>query len=417
MFHMRILFAIPLAALLALAQQHPEANYDEAKVPRFTLPDALRMQDGTPVTSVKSWNEKRRPELLQLFETNIYGHSPARPKKLFVDPITPTAPALGGKAIRKQVRVHFTGASSPGMDVLLYLPAGHKGRVPVFVSLNFGGNQILSADPDVRLTQSWVAGEGHRATETSRGSGASRWPIEQIVARGYAVATAYCGDIEPDYDGGISQSVRALFPKPGPGDWGAIAAWAWGLRRMADWLETDPDIDTRRMIVVGHSRLGKAAVWAGATDTRFALVISNCSGEGGYALSRRKFGEQVKDLNTRFPHWFAPNYAKYNDREDTLPVDMHELVALVAPRPVYAASAQEDLWADPHGEFLAAQAATPVYRLFGQPGIESSAMPAVNQPVISRIGYHIRTGKHDITLYDWERYMDFADKWLGAAKP
>ena len=388
MFVMRILLAIGVAAMLAAGQQ-PEANYDEAKVPHYTLPDPLKMQDGTPVTSVKMWNERRRPELLKLFEENIYGRSPARPRKVFADTITATAPALGGKAIRKQVHVHFTDAKSPGMDVLLYLPANHKGPVPVFVSLNFGGNQIVNADPAIRLTRSWVAAGDHRATEQSRGSGESRWPIEQIVARGYAVATAYYGDIEPDFDGGMGQGVRALFPKPGPGDWGAIAAWSWGLSRMADWLETDPDVDAKRMIVVGHSRLGKAAVWAGANDTRFAMVISNCSGEGGYALSRRKFGEQVKDLNTRFPHWFASNYRQYNDREEALPVDMHELVALAAPRPVSAASASEDLWADPKGESLALEAAKPVYELFGQ----------------VRVGYHVRPGKHDIMLYDWERFM------------
>jgi hypothetical protein len=306
----------------------------------------------------------------------------------------------------------------PRMHILIYLPAAAKGRrVPLFLGLNFAGNHTLSPDPGIRLGSVWTRGQKRPAAEETRGATASRWPLESILGRGYGIATAYYQEIEPDFDGGIQYGVRPFFFKPGQtapsaAGWGAIGAWAWALSRAMDYLETDRDVDADRVIVHGHSRLGKAALWAGAQDRRFAMVVSNDSGEGGAALSRRRFGETVADLNRTFPHWFCANYKQYDGREDALPVDQHMLLALIAPRPLYVASAEEDLWADPRGEFLSLVAAGPVYRLLGKQDLGTDRMPAVNQPIQTTVAYHVRTGKHDITAYDWEQYLTFADQHL-----
>ena len=412
-----------LASGSAFAQPST-ANYDEAKVPAYTLPDPLACTDGTKVNDAKTWQTKRRPELLRLFEEQVYGRAPGKPHGPTRSEVTSLATnALGGKATRKEITVWLTGTNGgPSFNLLLYVPNGVRPPVPAFLGLNFGGNQAVNSDPGIRLSDRWMI-EGrlgyvtnNRATEACRGKEASQWQVEKILARGYALATVYYGDFEPDFAEGWKLGVRAALSKTGTNtmfkldEWGAIGAWAWGLSRAMDYMETDGAIDAKRVAVIGHSRLGKTALWAGASDERFAIVISNDSGEGGAALARRRFGERTGDLNRRFPHWFCSNFKRYSDREDMLPVDQHELIALIAPRPVYVASAEEDRWADPRGEFLAAKGAEPVYRLFGKAGLGVEEMPPVNHPVGDFIGYHIRTGKHDVTEYDWEQYLAFADR-------
>jgi hypothetical protein len=421
------LAALMLPALCLAGGQQPvkfQPNYDEARVPKYTLPDPLVCADGTEVASVRLWESKRRPEIVKLYETHVYGKAPGKPRHMSFEVRSIDRSALGGKAIRKEVVVYFTAdKKGPKMEILIYLPAAAKGKVPIFVGLNFGGNQAVSDDPGITLTSSWVANNAklgvtdHKANDKMRGIEASRWQIEEILSKGYGVATIYYGDIEPDHANAFPSSVRALFAKPdqkqpADDDWGAIAAWAWGLSRAMDYFETDADIDATRVIVMGHSRLGKTALWAGATDRRFAIVISNDSGCGGASLFRRRFGERIVRINDSFPHWFCRNFHKYAEKENELPVDQHMLIALIAPRPVYVASAAEDLWADPRGEFLSAKHAGPVYALFGKQGFDVEEQPKVDTPVMRTVGYHVRTGKHDVTLYDWQRYLEFAQMHL-----
>ncbi len=405
-----------------------QINYDEAKVPKYKLPDPLVANDGTRVTTAKQWTEKRRAEVLALFEEHMYGKTPDAKVVVAFD-ADAGKEALGGKAIRKQVTMRIGDKESgPAVDILIYLPAKAKRPVPLFVGMNFYGNQTVHKDPSIKLPTSWVRSNTkfgipkNRATDSSRGVRTERWQVEKIIAKGYGLAVIYYGDIDPDYHDGFKNGVHPLFykkgqTKPAPNEWGSIGAWAWGLSRAMDYFETDDDIDAKRVAVMGHSRLGKTSLWAGASDPRFALVISNDSGCGGAALSRRRFGETLAVINGNFPHWFCGNFKKYNNKEDTLPLDQHMLIALCAPRPVLINSATVDRWADPHGEFLSAKGADAVYRLLGTDGMSADKWPEPNKVINSTIGYHLRPGRHDVTARDWDVYLEFADKHMrGKAK-
>jgi hypothetical protein len=376
------------AAIERASRSKPTANFDEAKVGEYTLADPLVAADGTPVTR-KSW-PARRAELLELFGDEMFGHAPVgRPENLAFRVVEVDPHALDGKATRKLVEISFDTphAGRFKFPVQLYLPNSAKGPVPALVLLAFEG----LTDP----------------------------ATPRVIERGWALAildrTKLAADDAQTFRAGVIDAFS------GDGElaaeaWQAFGVWAWGGSRVLDFLETEPGIDAKRVAVVGFSRMGKTALWAGANDERFAAVISNESGAGGAALSNRKYGETIEDLNVRFPHWFAKNYRKYNGREGDLPFDDHELLALVAPRPLYVGSADGDLWSDPRGEFLACVAASPVYELLGEAGLGTREMPPLEQPVASgRIGYHIRRGLHAFTDYDWQRYLDFLDRQLRAS--
>ncbi len=418
-----LMLAATLVPLLPAEEREP--NYDEKQVPAYVLPDLLVTEDGRQVKTARDWRKIRRPEILELFRSQMYGRRPGQLLELRSRVTSVDSRALGGTAVRKEVSLYFSPERDlPRMDLLIYLPVSGSGPVPAFLGLNFNGNHSIHPDPGISPTKNWMRPskvEGavveNRATEKGRGTFSRRWPVEKIIGRGYALVTAYYGDIDPDYHDDFRNGVHPLFYRPGQtrpdaDEWGSIATWAWGLSRALDYLETDPGIDAHKVAVLGHSRLGKTALWAGAEDERFALVISNNSGCGGAALSRRRFGETVARINRVFPHWFCGNFKQYGGKEERLPMDQHLLVALVGPRPVYVASAAEDRWADPKGEYLSARHASPVYALLGLPGLPGDSMPGVNQPLMGTIGYHIRSGRHDVTDYDWDRYLDFADRHL-----
>lgn len=378
-------------ALLLLAAALP------GQAAELALPEALITQSGQKVDSPELWITKRRAEILDLFRDNVYGRMPQmNPSQLTFEVTNLPAGNLAGKAKVKQVRIVFRGPGGEGaISLKLCVPASAKGPAPCFLL---------------------ICNRGPGNLDLTRQTKSPFWPVESLLARGYAAAAFCYTDVAPDTADSWSQGVfRILGPAdPRPANaWGTIAAWAWGASRAMDYLQTDPDIDPKRVAVVGHSRGGKTALWAGAEDERFAMVVSNESGSTGAALARDKQGERISDINRVFPHWFCTNYKRYNGREQDLPVDQHMLLALIAPRLLYVASATEDAWSDPRNEFRAAVYAEPVYRLFGLEGLTVHTMPKPEEPVQAGcIGYHLRTGKHNLTEYDWARFMDFADRHL-----
>jgi hypothetical protein len=392
-------------------------NYEEDQVGSYSLPDPLRLQSGEQITDPESWFNKRRPELIRLFEENQFGRTPGRPPGMSFDVFDKGTPALDGKAIRKQVTVYFSpDRSGPKMDLLMYLPANARGPVPLLLNLSFFANAANVSDPGVRLTEVW--GPGKKRVPATR-STTNRLNVEPFLAAGIGVATVYYADIDPDFLGGVPMGVRSLFLKPGqtepaPDEWGSVSAWAWGMSRALDYLETDPAVDAKRVALTGASRLGKTVLWAGARDPRFAMIIASVSGEGGAALSRRNYGETVAHLTapSRYPYQFAANYGRFANKAGDMPMDSHELISLIAPRPLLLQTGDQDFWSDPKGEFLAAVAAEPVYRLFGEEGPATTQMPAAGQPILHPLGYVMHSGGHGVFPADWPVFLKFMQMYL-----
>ena len=413
------LLAASCAALAQNAPPPPPAevagiavNYDEAKVGTYTLPDPLTLSNGRKVKDAKTWYQKRRPEILKLFEEDQYGAIPAPLPGLHFEVFDKGTPAFDGKAIRRQVTIHFAaGDNAPKADLLIYLPADAKGPVPLLLNAGFSANSSSVDDPGVKPGEIW--GRDKKRVPAPKG-GFGRLNVLPILAKGFGVANIYYGDIDPDFLGGSRLGVRGLYPEPAPDQWGAISAWAFGLSRALDYLETDKGVDAKRVALMGVSRLGKTVLWTAAHDTRFALVIASCSGEGGAAVSRRNYGETIAHLTapTRYPYQFAANYAKWANRVNEFPVDANMLLALIAPRPVLLQTGDKDGWSDPKGEFLAAVAAGPVFQLLGGQGLGTDTWPAAGQPILHTIGYYMHSGGHGTIPSDWDVFLKFLEMHL-----
>jgi hypothetical protein len=388
-------------------------NYDETLTGSYTLPDPLVMLNGKAVRDARTWDRSRRPEIVRLFEENQYGRSPGRPPGMSFDVFDKGTPALNGKAIRRQVTVYFSkDKTGPKMDLLLYLPASASKPVPVLLNLSFSANSSTVDDTGVKPGEIW--GKEKKRIPVPPGARMGRIDPVRLLDAGFGFATVYYGDIDPDFAEGLPHGVRALHLKPGQdkpaaGEWGAISAWAWGLSRAMDYLETDKGVDSKRVAILGVSRLGKTVMWAGAHDTRFAMVIASCSGEGGAALSRRNYGETVAHLTapTRYPYQFCANYGQYAERVNQFPVDANLLVSLIAPRPLLLQTGDKDFWSDPKGEFLAAVAAGPVYRLLGAKDLGTDQMPPAGTPLMNTLGFIMHAGGHGTIPSDWDVFLKF----------
>ncbi len=385
------------------------------------------MLNGTKVTSRDQWVKQRRPELQALFEHYMYGQFPPAPAYFNARFVGRYPDFLDGAATLKLITLETGPAPAPKIDLMVIVPNQRTGPAPVFLTMNFCGNHALTTDPRVPLPRSWMADwcpgcTNHAATDAGRGAQTVDWPLEEIVRRGYALASFYSGDVDSDR-GDVSQGVYAYLAhgdaaRNRPADRGTIAAWAWGFQRCVDYLDDDSEIDEHRIATLGHSRNGKTALLAAAFDERIAMAFPHQAGCGGSAPSRGKIGESVKAINDRFPHWFNGEFKKFNDAPDRLPFDQNCLVALCAPRPVLFSAAEGDQWANPAGQFQVLQATDPVYRLLGYEGLGVDKMPPAGQLVGDRLGYYIREGKHSMTTGDWKVFLDFADKHFkgGGAK-
>lgn len=381
------IFALLSFILHAQAQQ-----YDESKVPVYTLPDPLTTLQGQAVKNIRTWETVRRPEIRRLFEDNVYGQMPKDFDSIRFTVEREDPGAMEGKALLKETRIDvYRSGRQVSIHLVLFVPKNVSRPAPVFLLINNRGKN--NTDPDRKVKSPF-------------------WPAELVTESGYAIAAFHVSDLAPDDKTDYVNGLLRLYPEQLTADNGmkAIGAWAWGASRVMDYFEKESLVDASRIALAGHSRGGKTSLWAAAQDQRFALCVTNCSGNTGAALARRQFGERITRINTTFPHWFNNNYKKYNDRENDLPVDQHMLIALIAPRPVYATNATKDLWADPTGTFLALKNAEKVFALYGLRSALPATLPAVNVAVENSIlGYHNREGEHDMTETDWRHFIRFAD--------
>ncbi len=381
-----------LILIMVSANSLKAQNVDEAKVPDYKLPESLITSKGKKVKTASAWEKNRRPEILELFENHVYGRMPKAYDSLTYLLANHDKNSINGKAQMKELIITaWKKGLSVHLSLTVFIPNNIHKPAPLFLLIN---------------------NRGKDNTDPSRKTISEFWPAEQLIASGYAIAAFQVDDAAPDDKERYQKGVLSLYPEQLASTNGmkAIGAWAWAASRVMDYFEKDQDIDAKKVFIVGHSRGGKAALWAGAQDERFAIVFSNNSGNTGAALSRRKFGETVQAINSKFPHWFPDNYKMYNENEDKLPVDQHMLISLIAPRPVYITNASNDLWADPKGSYLSLLHARDVYKLYNKPSALTPNPPGVDYAIInSYLGYHNRRGEHNLTLFDWRKFIAFAD--------
>lgn len=393
-------------------------NYSEDSVGNYVLPDVLKLQNGNLVKDARTWTDKRRPEIVKLFEEHQFGKMPPRPKELRFDVFDKGTEVLNGKAIRRQVRIYFTKDTAANkMDLVFYVPKTSRPS-PLLLIINFSANASAIDDPGIRPGEIW--GRDGKKIPATQGRSFGKINVDTFISQGIGIATVYYGDIEPDFRAGVKYGIRGHYLKPGetyPADdeWGAISAWAWGLSRAMDYFETDDLVDAKRIALQGTSRLGKTVLWAGAHDPRFKMVIASCSGEGGAALSRRNYGENIKHMTdtSRYFYQFAAQWHKYSDDFDLSPVEAHMLVSLMAPRPLLLQTGDTDYWSDPKGEFLSALAAAPVYKLFGKDVPATDVMPkAGDTSNLKTLGYYMHSGGHGTVPSDWGVFIQYMKKYL-----
>ena len=379
-----------------LSEKRPEFNYSESKVPSYILPNPLQFTDGTIVNSASQWNLKRRPELIALFQKEVYGYRPETKYSIIFEQQAEVTDAFDGAATGRSMIAKVTiDNRSFEYPFVVFVPNHVTGKVPAVVHIN---NRYF-----VPL-------------ETALEKEDPFWPVQTLIRRGYATASFHTSDVDPDKADGYPDGIRSFFSngKPPADDaWRALSAWGWGASRILDYLETVDVIDSKNVAISGHSRGGKSSLWAACEDSRFAIAYSNNSGCGGAAISRRQYGETVQRITTSFPHWFCKNFSAYNNREQHLPIDQHEVIALIAPRAVYVASADADLWADPIGEYSSLVAAASVFKLHNKKSITNPQMPPLGQPRhLGTTGYHVRAGGHGLLNEDWNNFLNFADGHL-----
>lgn len=399
--------AILLATAITLTAREPkeydaDVNYEEDRLPHYDLPPLLVTSTGKPITSAEDWRNLRRPEIMGLFSNLIYGQVPQPPSPIKVEfEVTETDPDfMGGKATRKDIQIELSNDNGKlSMHFLVFVPNDADKPVPAFLKHSFDNTR----------------GKGFSASKTRPGKLNNGWPLGEFFDRGYAFCAVHHESLVRHNDVEFLRGIHKLYYPAGQSfpkahQWGVISAAAYGAMRGMDYLESDADIDHTRVAIMGHSKMGKTTLWTAAQDERFAIAISAQSGCAGAALWRRKSGETLNKMVTRFPYWLCRNAWKFADREDDLPIDQHMLLACIAPRPVYVHSSTDDTWADSRGEYLSAYHASPVYKLLGKQGLDSDQLPEVGKAIIeSDVGYHIREGGHSIQPYDWEQFMNFAD--------